>query len=443
MAAMAPVRERSVGGLHLRAADAAQARRGARCIEDALRCASLPGQGASLLLVRRLALGRIDPAAPSQTVALAIERRVGALSLHWCHGSDEAADRADAVWFADRTQALASLALRVAEGRSTEAWFWPRLLSPELVPLGVLPAGAALLPAVLLTLSREPAARATLPLLMAALLQRWPRRRLADAVGPVVGAALLHNAGVVATQVHWIDRWVALAATGPAPVAGQGERAGFDPGAAVVAEQVDVVQPLCSQTDGTPRERASARPDPHRATLGALAVPFDGHRASAVPAAPGLPFERPLPTAAGGCLFLLPLLDRLGFGAWNEMADPDQRLAIAAGVLRAALQRLRVPADDPMPRVLALRPGEPPDEKTDTRAAEWLVRCRRTLRRQLGIGLASLVLRPAQLAATRSHIDVFFALNATDLRVRRHGLDLDPGWLPWFGRVVAFHFDRP
>jgi len=24
--------------------------------------------------------------------------------------------------------------------------------------------------------------------------------------------------------------------------------------------------------------------------------------------------------------------------------------------------------------------------------------------------------------------------------VRRLGLDLDPGWLPWFGRVVRFHY---
>jgi len=24
--------------------------------------------------------------------------------------------------------------------------------------------------------------------------------------------------------------------------------------------------------------------------------------------------------------------------------------------------------------------------------------------------------------------------------VRRAGLDIDPGWLPWFGRVVAFQF---
>jgi len=224
------------------------------------------------------------------------------------------------------------------------------------------------------------------------------------------------------------------------------ERVGVDPGRVASPDGVDALPPLPplhSPTDGTQRAGATARPDADRARLDALAAPLDGCRDAAAPAPPGLPFEPALPTAAGGCLFLLPLLDRLGFAGWNETADPDPRRAIAMRLLRRALQRLRVPAEDPMQRLLAPPYGEPPDESADALAAHWLDTCRRTLRRQLGIGLASLVLRPAQLAATRSHIDVFFTLNATDLRVRRHGLDLDPGWLPWFGRVVAFHFGRP
>ena len=74
----------------------------------------------------------------------------------------------------------------------------------------------------------------------------------------------------------------------------------------------------------------------------------------------------------------------------------------------------------------------------------WLTTCRRYLRRRARIGLASLVLRPARLAITPTHVDVFFRLNAADVRIRRAGLDVDPGWVPWFGRVVAFHYgDRP
>ena len=450
MAATASVRERSVGRLHLRAADAVQARRGALCIEDALRCASLPGAGASLLLVRRLALGRVDPAAPSHTIALTIERYVRGLSLRWWHGADDAAARADAVWFADRSQALASLALRAADGRSTGAWYWARLLPPDLAP--ALHSGAALLPAVLLALSREPAARAALPVLVVALLQRWPPGRLADAVGPVVGAALLHNAGIVATQARWIERLVELAptatttdtdtatATEAAPVSA--ERAGVEPSMTASPAGADALPPRHPPANLTQPAGTAARLGADQATHDALAAPLAGRRAGTARLPPALPFEATVPTAAGGCLFLLPLLDSLGFAAWNETADPDQRRAIAVRLLRQALQRLQVPADDAMQRLLALQPGEPPDEPANTLAAHWLDTCRRTLRRQLGIGLASLVLRPAQLAATRSHIDVFFALNATDLRVRRHGLDVNPGWLPWFGRVVAFHFDR-
>jgi hypothetical protein len=26
------------------------------------------------------------------------------------------------------------------------------------------------------------------------------------------------------------------------------------------------------------------------------------------------------------------------------------------------------------------------------------------------------------------------------MRIRRAGLDIDPGWVPWLGRVVSFHY---
>ena len=73
-------------------------------------------------------------------------------------------------------------------------------------------------------------------------------------------------------------------------------------------------------------------------------------------------------------------------------------------------------------------------------ASAWLTAARRWLRRNAGIGLSDLILRRAELAATPTHVDVFFDLAQADMRLRRAGLDLDPGWLPWFGRVVAYHF---
>jgi len=57
----------------------------------------------------------------------------------------------------------------------------------------------------------------------------------------------------------------------------------------------------------------------------------------------------------------------------------------------------------------------------------------RSVRRALAI--------PGRLYVTSSHVDVVIPLDCIDLRVRRAGLDRDPGWLPSHGRVVYFHFE--
>ncbi|HKK04895.1 MAG TPA: hypothetical protein VKA50_03505 [Gammaproteobacteria bacterium] len=53
---------------------------------------------------------------------------------------------------------------------------------------------------------------------------------------------------------------------------------------------------------------------------------------------------------------------------------------------------------------------------------------------------AALLRRPALVACTRSHLDVCYPLARASLSVRLVGLDLDPGWLAWLGRVVSFHY---
>jgi hypothetical protein len=40
-----------------------------------------------------------------------------------------------------------------------------------------------------------------------------------------------------------------------------------------------------------------------------------------------------------------------------------------------------------------------------------------------------------------THVDLHAALHAVRLPVRLAGLDVNPGWLPWLGRVVTFHYD--
>lgn len=66
---------------------------------------------------------------------------------------------------------------------------------------------------------------------------------------------------------------------------------------------------------------------------------------------------------------------------------------------------------------------------------------RRYLRRAAGITLRQLALRAGRVVTTATHLDVIFPVRLLDLRLRRAALDVNPGWVPWLGRVVTFHYD--
>jgi hypothetical protein len=175
------------------------------------------------------------------------------------------------------------------------------------------------------------------------------------------------------------------------------------------------------------------------------------------------------PTGAGGLLFMLPVLARLGLPNWLKRDDDASNFT--QRVLQSALSRLTIPATDPIWALTLFAAGNSEKriaaaptawdqpllaargtelslparlllaDDADAQSRAWLAAVRRWLRRAGGIGLPSLVLRPAHLTVSPTHVDLHFRLQDTDLRVRRLGLDIDPGWLPWFGRVVSFHFD--
>jgi hypothetical protein len=70
----------------------------------------------------------------------------------------------------------------------------------------------------------------------------------------------------------------------------------------------------------------------------------------------------------------------------------------------------------------------------------WVVALRRWCRLYSGLSLRALVQRPGSISLTRTHLDVRFDLRSVDIRIRKAGIDLDPGWVPWLGRVVSFHY---
>ncbi len=58
-----------------------------------------------------------------------------------------------------------------------------------------------------------------------------------------------------------------------------------------------------------------------------------------------------------------------------------------------------------------------------------------------GLWQPALLALDARVDHTASHVDIHAPLDSVRLDVRLAGLDLDPGWLPWLGRVVRFHFE--
>jgi hypothetical protein len=174
-------------------------------------------------------------------------------------------------------------------------------------------------------------------------------------------------------------------------------------------------------------------------------------------------FGSGLPTSAAGLFFLLNVLQRIGmaeaFAANLGRADPQ----FAARLMRRFAAQAGVDPDDPI-RLwvdsLVTNAAEVSPLSCDaawwpsnlrvsrcTADTDYLVRfwclgvrlwCWRTGK----LTLRAVVCRSGVFSVNRIDLDVSMPLDEADVRVRRVGLDLDPGWLPWFGRVVRFHYPR-
>lgn len=158
-------------------------------------------------------------------------------------------------------------------------------------------------------------------------------------------------------------------------------------------------------------------------------------------------------TEWGGLLFLLNTADEAGIP--EALAAPPFDSRTSGWVLHRLARRLvPVGADDPA--ILALAGlDRPPAGKPDALEKRALARCaarwsRRTADRLRTTGTdgpsdAQLVdrvaRRPASITREPGWIEVCLSLDHVDLDIRRAGLDVDPGWLAWLGRVVRFRYE--
>jgi len=171
------------------------------------------------------------------------------------------------------------------------------------------------------------------------------------------------------------------------------------------------------------------------------------------------------PTQAAGFFFLLNALHRIGIAQALAGGSADATGDFVPRLMLDLAARARIPADDPIRQWLNSLAGESPHEddvfpcditcwplnlhsKRD--AADgyylrrvWCLAVRRWSSRAARMSLPEIATRPGVFSINRTDLNVSMLLESADVRIRKAGLDLDPGWLPWFGRVVRFHYVLP
>jgi hypothetical protein len=148
-------------------------------------------------------------------------------------------------------------------------------------------------------------------------------------------------------------------------------------------------------------------------------------------------------TDQGGLLYLLNVLNRSEMQSLMEKWW--QQLPNGWGWLYRLGQELQLDETDPITSFLATQLGF--DHRTELEQLPPLP-ARTELLELVGrwYGRAALwqpglLLLTARIHFTPSHVDMHLPLSAVQLPVRLAGLDINPGWLPWLGRVVTFHYD--
>ena len=167
---------------------------------------------------------------------------------------------------------------------------------------------------------------------------------------------------------------------------------------------------------------------------------------------PSVQGAAPVYTPHAGFWFLISLLLRAGFGRAVQDHPEWVDAQVPRRLLRSLAERLRVSPEDPVWRWLlgnvesalgadAHGPDAIAAGDRDAVAGQWRQTRRRWCRIQARLGLVNLVRRPGWVSVSKTHVEVWMPLSDIDLRIRRAGLDIDPGWVPWLGQVIRFHYD--
>lgn len=119
---------------------------------------------------------------------------------------------------------------------------------------------------------------------------------------------------------------------------------------------------------------------------------------------------------------------------WAWLADLGLRLGLApeGSLARFLAERLGHSLGPDCPRPLADLPAVP--------AGPALMDLGQRLYGGAGVWMPTLLHVPARTRHTPTHLDIDYPLGAVRVEVRCVALDINPGWVPWLGRVVTFRY---
>lgn len=457
-----------------------------RC-EDALRLAA--NDESRLLILKRLDLGIIPAGTSSARWAQRAAERLDERRQRAVHGAAPDAAHADAIWFTSVEEARSLLLLFLARGQTPTAWFW-RLAVPDwrgLAPercLAIWAAQAARSPEqrlafarvlakavegghaarVLRWLAAVPSAFGPAEVVSSAAAERATHASASiNASGArAVARSLIARLGLRIetdirdlvcdegpTQSPALRELVALMIVAAAPelaaLIGEAERLADIWMAEIVAQ--DRRRPArwtetaigTTQTLDAPSPAEPAREDePAAAVLAGISPP------PLATASMTDTRDQPDPTAEhfsrhAGILLVIRALWRMGIAEW--LADRPELAAqgFARALLVHVAERMRCAPDDPLRTLLG-----PFDPAPDHLLTAWRVGLDRWLRRRAKVRLSDVVYRAGWLIRDGDRIAVRFPVGGAEIRLRRHALDLDPGWVDWLGLALVYHFrDEP
>jgi hypothetical protein len=491
--------DRIVGRVRMRLAPEASQTRVRLLLEEALRLATLPGEDqGKAFYFRRIALMNLPSAASREVWLESCNSALKSMAVKAVHGRQVGAADSEAVYFLSQQEAMEWFLGSLVARPDTLPWYAPAISG---VPRDA--ASAAQFVALIERLRRLPAGwfAAATALFVATKDSAEKLASLVATVAPDIAERWLEEMGnspdvshgslSISTRKRIMLRHMFLA-FGSTPqsspvIQNVEERLQLDPRmlwlvalaivaehpaelqrGTVVASATKLLEVVVRDAAPTPVKRCEEEKtslDSMRSDDEYLATISPGEERFDSATDLNQLLNGSLPTEAGGLYFLLNVLQRLGIERTLERTEG----LVAAGFLPHLIVALGeasgVPLEDAAFQWAQVALELADDEKTffskrfhaidcvsftqgegSINGARllrmWVLMVRRWCWRNAGVRLSEVVCRPGQIAITETELDVTLPLEDADLRLRRVGLDLDPGWLPWFGRVVRFHYER-